>query len=82
MSNTYPEEVIADAMQPIIALEVPPVLRESIQRHGNNLMELAISLLDAGMDEQHTRSVIDEACTSYRDELISAIFELRARHEA
>ena len=81
MSDTYPEEVVADAMQPIIALEVPPVLRASIDRHGNYLMELVISLLDAGLDDRQVRSVIDEACLSYRDELITAIFELRGRHE-
>ncbi|MDB5658256.1 MAG: hypothetical protein JWS10_871 [Cypionkella sp.] len=81
MSETYPEEVVADAMEPIISLDVPLILQASIKRHGKNLMELATSLLDAGIDELHVRSVIGHACSSYRDELITAILRLGDRHE-
>jgi len=81
MAESYPEDIVTCAMQPIIDLDIPLVLRSSIERHGRDLMELAVGLLNAGMDEQHIRPVIKQACSSYRDELISAILGLRGHHE-
>ena len=81
MTDPCHEIVVADAMQPINDLDVPDVLRSSIERHTRNLLGLATSLLNAGMNEQEVRTVIGQATSSYRDELISAILELRERHE-
>jgi hypothetical protein len=64
-------------MQPMAEFDVPPVLRASIERQGQGLLALASSLLNSGMDEEHVRSVVAQACESYRDELISAILALR-----
>ena len=77
MKKAFSEHDVADAMRPIIDLDVPSVLRESIERQSRNLMGLASSLLHAGMDEQRVRTIIDQACSSYRDELVAAILGLR-----
>ena len=82
MTGSCSEHVVADAMQPIIDLDVPSALRESIERQSRNLMALASSLLTAGMDEQRVRAVIGQACASYRDELITTILTLRERYES
>ncbi|MGV8988818.1 MAG: hypothetical protein ACOH2H_21395 [Cypionkella sp.] len=81
MAETYPEEVVVDTMQLIVALDVPMVLRASIERQSRDLMELASGLLDAGLDEEQVRTVIDRAYSSYRDELTSAIIGLREHNE-
>ena len=82
MTENYSKHVVADAMQPIIDLDVPSALRESIERQSRNLMALASSLLTAGMDEQRVRTVIGQACASYRDELVTTILTLRERYES
>lgn len=64
-------------MQPLADFDVPLVLRASIERQGQGLLTLASSLLNSGMGEEHVRSVVEQACASYRDELISAILTLR-----
>lgn len=81
MTDTNPQEVVAAAMQPLEEFEVPPALRTSIDRQGQTLLALAANLLRAGMDESQVRAVIDQACASYRDELIAAILALRERVE-
>ena len=81
MVGTVPENVVAAAMQPITDSHVPSVLRANIQRQSEKLMELAITLLDSGMDEHQVRSVVDHACSSYRDELTATILALRDHHE-
>lgn len=81
MTEQHFEHVVADAMHPIIDLDVPSILKESIERQSRNLMGLASSLLHAGMDEQKVRAVIDQACSSYRDELVAAILGLREQYE-
>ncbi|MBC7737540.1 MAG: hypothetical protein H7245_10075 [Candidatus Saccharibacteria bacterium] len=82
MTESYPQIVVTDAMQPIIALDVPQALRSSIERHSRNLMELASGLLHAGLDELHIETVIKEACSSYQSELIFAIVGLKERDDA
>ena len=82
MTESYPQSVVADAMQPITALDVPLALRSSIERHGRNLMELASGLLQAGLDEQHIATVVTEVCSSYQNELIFAILGLREGDDA
>lgn len=77
MSNPYPQDVVDAAMQPLSEFDVPPVLQASIERQGQGLLTLASSLLNRGMDEEHVRSVVEQACASYRDELIAAILALR-----
>ena len=81
MSEINPEAVIAAAIKPISDLDIPPVLRASIERQSRSLMGLASSLLHAGMDEQGVRTIINQACCSYRDELVSAILALRENHD-
>ena len=74
---SHPENVVALAMQPITSMVVPDTLRASIERQGRNLMELAIGLLHAGMDEARVRTVINQASASYREELICTIISLK-----
>lgn len=81
MAKTRPEALVAAAMQPVTVLEIPQVLQASIERQSRALMGLATSLLHAGMDDQQVRVVIDQAYTSYRDELTAAILALREHHE-
>lgn len=82
MIDDYPETVVAAAMQPVEDLDVPPALRASIERQSQALLGLASSLLQGGLDEQHVRSVVDQACASYREELIAAILALREQDGA
>ena len=77
MPRFRPEDVVVHAMQPIVSMEVPEVLRTSIERHARALMDLATGLLHAGLDEPDVASVIDRACSSFRAELISAIISLK-----
>ena len=77
MTKPLPQDAVDAAMQPMAEFDVPPVLRASIERQGQGLLALASSLLNSGMDEEHVRSVVAQACESYRDELISAILALR-----
>lgn len=81
MAQIDAENVVVAAMQPLADLDVPLVLRTSIERQSQNLLGLAATLLQTGMGEQQVRAVIDQACSSYRDELTSAILALRKRHE-
>ena len=81
MANSNVENAIVTAMQPLVDLDVPPVLRSSIEHQSRILMGLATSLLQSGMAESQVRDVIDRACTLYRDELVSAILALRKYHE-
>ncbi|MDR7127168.1 hypothetical protein [Pseudotabrizicola sp. 4114] len=81
MVETLSENVVAAAMQPITDSHVPTVLRANIQRQSEKLMGLAITLLESGMDEQQVRSIVDLACSSYRDELTATILALRDHHE-
>lgn len=76
-----PEKIVADSMESISACDAPPALRASIERQSRSLMELASSLMHVGMDEQQVRSIVDRACASYRDELISTILTLKNNHE-
>ena len=77
MTKPCPQKVVDAAMQPLAAFDVPPILQASIERQGQGLLTLATSLLNTGMDEEHVRSVVDQACASYRDELIATILALR-----
>ena len=81
MAETNFRVVVETAMQPLIGLEIPPVLRTSIERQSHSLMGLASSLLHSGMGEEQVRTIIGQACESYRDELISAILKLRGCYE-
>ncbi len=81
MVGTLPENVVAAVMQPITDSDVPPVLRANIERQSEKLMGLAITLLDSGMDEHQVRSIVDHACSSYRDELTATILALRDQNE-
>jgi hypothetical protein len=81
MSEYYSKDLIADAIKPIRDLDVPLVLRSSIDRQSETLLGLASSLLHAGMNAEGVRDVIDKACCSYRDELVSAILFLRENHD-
>ena len=81
MAQIDAEHVVVAAMQPLVDLDVPLVLRTSIERQSQNLLGLAATLLQTGMGEQQVRAVIDQACSSYRDELTSAILALKKRHE-
>lgn len=82
MTDIHPQRIVAATMQPMLDFDIPPVLRASIERQSMNLMGLASSLLHAGMAEQQVRTIIDEACSSYRDELVSTILALRENHES
>lgn len=82
MMEKHFEHVVGDAMQPINDLDVPSVLRESIERQSQTLMGLASNLMQAGMGEEVVRTVIGQACASYRDELVTAILALREQHDA
>lgn len=82
MTETRPQEVVAAAMQPLEEFDVPPALRSSIERHGQALLALAVNLVRAGLDEQEVRTIVDQACASYRDELVEAILALRESDEA
>lgn len=77
MFKPLPQDVVDAAMQPLAEFDVPPVLQASIERQGQGLLTLASSLLNSGMDEEHVRSVVEQAFESYRDELITAILALR-----
>lgn len=81
MTELSSQDLIDQAIKPITDLDVPPVLRASIERQSRNLMGLASSLLHAGMADDQVRAVIDQACCSYRDELVAAILGLREDHE-
>lgn len=81
MTEIHPAEVVAAAMQPFSEFDVPPALRASIERQGQILLQLTANLLRAGLEEQQVRSVVDQACSSYRDELIAAILALREHDE-
>lgn len=82
MTKTLPQDVVSAAMQPLSDVEIPPALRASIDRQGQTLLALAVNLVNAGLDEQQVRSIVHQACVSYRDELIAAIMALRMRDEA
>ncbi|GGH59310.1 hypothetical protein GVY41_15215 [Frigidibacter albus] len=81
MTETYSQEVVAAAMQPLAEFDVPPALQASIERHGQALLTLAVSLARAGLPEPEIRTIVDQACASYRDELIAAILALREHDE-
>jgi hypothetical protein len=76
MTQSNPMTVVAAVMQPVADLDVPPVLRASIERQSQTLLGLASSLLQGGVDEKRVRSVVDQAFESYREELIAAILAL------
>lgn len=82
MTQTSPHEVVEAAMQPLAEVDVPPPLRASIERQGQALLSLAVSLINNGMHEQEVRAIVDKVCTSYRDELVAAILALREGDEA
>jgi hypothetical protein len=75
--KSCPEDVVLHAMRPIVSLEVPEVLRTNIERQARTLMELTTNLLYVGMDEHEVTCVINQACGSFRAELVSAIISLR-----
>lgn len=77
MLKSYPDNLALPALQPIAMLAVPEALRSSIERQGRNLMELALGLLKAGMDEVQVTAVINQASASYCEELISTIVSLQ-----
>lgn len=81
MAEITAEKLIAEAIKPISDLDVPHMLRDSIERQSRTLMCLASSLLHAGMSSDEVRGVIDQACCSYRDELVAAILTLREEHD-
>lgn len=77
MTKPCPEVAVKHAMQQISGLDIPEILRESIERHGCVLMELASGLSRGGMEELQVQSVLNKACSSYRAELISAILSIK-----
>ena len=77
MADAGPEGIVAALVRPIVDVDVPLVLRASIERQIRSLVGLAASLLSSGIDEQKVRDVIEKASASYRDELIAATLELR-----
>ena len=81
MIEAYPAEVVAAGMQPIAAYDVPHQLCASVESQRQTLLGLASHLAKAGMDAHQVRSVIEQACSSYLDELACAIFVLRTNDE-
>ncbi len=81
MTDATSKEIVEAVMKPRPDVEIPMQLRASIERQNQSLMRLASSLIKSGMDEENVRTVIERAHSSFRDELISVILELRERHE-
>ncbi|KAA2315502.1 hypothetical protein DL237_02970 [Pseudooceanicola sediminis] len=79
MSHLDQGKTVERAMQPIADLDVPKRLRASVDKQNQILLDLAISLVQAGLPEDQVRSIIDAACASYRDELVSTIPAIRAQ---
>lgn len=78
MPHANQGKTVEQAMKPIADLDIPDRLRASVAKQNQILLDLAVSLVRAGLAEDEVRTIIDAACTSYREELIATILAMRA----
>ncbi len=70
-------DILQRIEQEVEFLSAPQVLRESIVRHQQNLLQLAESLLCAGMEPAAIDATVTQMLDSYKAELLRTIHELR-----
>lgn len=71
------QHAIAEAdLNAVVVSDVPAELAHSIDRHRDNLLQLASSLLAGGQSEDVVRSTIEQLLDSFRDELARTIMRL------
>jgi len=77
MSDSKAEEIVAETLSSLGAIEVPAALEATIGRYHRHLMGLASSLLVGGHDVDTVRRSIETVFNSYKGELIDAIMTIR-----
>lgn len=80
MPHSKQIKTVEMAMKPIADMKVPESLRASVDKQNQILLDLALSMVNAGLSEQQVRSTIETACASYRDELITTVLAIRAQN--
>jgi len=63
-------------------LTIPDRLRDSLDRHHANLAQLAVSLLDAGLERQQVEQAVVTVQRSYRQELVRTILSEQEQCDA
>lgn len=78
-----PQRFLTGVANAIQEIDVPPTLAESTRRHQANLLNLAQSLVAAGVDETTIEMSIEMAFEEYKQELLRTIHALRSevRHD-
>lgn len=74
--------VIDHAMQSIERSALPQELQDRIEKHKENLSDLAASLLAVGHDADQIQITISKVLDSFKEELSRALIALRENNDA
>ena len=74
--------IVSEATTSLQHIDVPPVLRERIDQHKENLIGLACALLAVGQDSNDVRQTIEEVLDGFKDELFRSIQSLMENTDA
>jgi hypothetical protein len=71
------EKLVSDTLASLDDVDIPVILRSSIEKHEKNLVTLAHALLAGGQTEEEVRVTLDSLFQSYKAELTRTILLLR-----
>lgn len=74
--------LVHDIMRSVVRADVPPLLLERLEQQRANLQDLALALIEGGMDEAGTRAVVSSALDSFKSELSRTIMLLKVTENA
>lgn len=73
--------LVTDAMRPLDAKVLPPILADRIEAHRQTLSALAMALLNTGISEEQTRETISTALSSFEFELRRTVAAMEVEND-